>query len=235
MGEHRNYDLQRILAGLNGTIQDPTFLTGSGPDDVTIPGLGLLPPESQIINTHTIPARVESPARSKTTISAPDPSIITTWPAALKYVTKHIVTNDAAASRIKHLITQQAKHEREWWAGREALVEKQLGRAGKQREVAALLQSIGGLAAPIAVSNDPVANQRELEVYDGKVYAELVKMSADFDRQLRGLGVPFFAIKHALVMLDGDMRQNITGGLDKGELRELQKKMLQTLEDLLID
>lgn len=86
-------------------------------------------------------------------------------------------------------------------------------------------------------SSDPRADQAELEAYDKKVYAGLLAMAADFDRQLRSIGVPFYAIKHDLVVLEeGPEKAGATKGrIDRGELRELQQKMLQTLEDLFAD
>jgi hypothetical protein len=48
------------------------------------------------------------------------------------------------------------------------------------------------------------------------------------------LGVPFFAIKHELVVPD-DGAAIKKGTLGKAELKELQRRMLQTLEDLFGD
>jgi hypothetical protein len=55
---------------------------------------------------------------------APSPSKITTWPPALRHVTKSLVPDPDATRRIAHLIHTQQQHERQWWAGREALVQK---------------------------------------------------------------------------------------------------------------
>lgn len=98
------------------------------------------------------------------------------------------------------------------------------------------MKSLGGKDVPVAPS-DPKANQAELDAYDAKVYTGLMAMAADFDRQLRALGVPFYAIKHDLVILeDGPEKTGVTTGrIDKGELKDLQKRMLQTLEDLFTD
>jgi len=163
----------------------------------------------------------------------PDASGITTWPAALKHVTRHLVPNEQLAGRIRHIISEQHKHERQWWVGREAIVARQQGRSGTSQQVSALLKALGGKEVPVPLS-DPKTNQAELDAYDKKVYTGLTSMAADFDRQLRGMGVPFYAIKHDLVVLEaGPEKANVAKGrLDRGELRELQKKMLQTLEDL---
>ncbi len=113
---------------------------------------------------------------------------------------------------------------------------RQQGRSGTSQQVAALLKSLGGKEVPMA-SSDPKTDQAELEAYDRKVYAGLTTMAADFDRQLRAIGVPFYAIKHDLVVLEQGPEKTgaAKGRIDKGELRELQKRMLQTLEDLFGD
>ncbi|KAJ9613739.1 uncharacterized protein PV06_01140 [Exophiala oligosperma] len=262
----RNPELQRVLAALNSYSSTPsntpppsdTTLEQQPPQvhppstSTFIPGLGFLPsnlsqdkpitpppvqrqqtafPQQRL--TREQPA--ELPSKSATP-TVPDPSTITTWPAALKHVTRHLVPNEQAANRIRHLISEQHKHERQWWAGREAIVARQQGRAGTSQQVAALLKSLGGKEVPMA-SSDPRADQAELEAYDKKVYAGLLAMAADFDRQLRSIGVPFYAIKHDLVVLEeGPEKAGATKGrIDRGELRELQQKMLQTLEDLFAD
>ena len=59
-------------------------------------------------------------------------------------------------------------------------------------------------------------------------------MQARFDKELRNLGVPFYAIKHDLVILESGKQKpgSVQGRIDTGELRELQKRLLQMLEDL---
>ena len=63
-------------------------------------------------------------ANSSLTPPMPSPSKITTWPPALRYVTKLLVPNPDFTRRIAHLIHTQHRHERQWWSGREALVQK---------------------------------------------------------------------------------------------------------------
>ncbi|KAL6246188.1 hypothetical protein RBB50_006423 [Rhinocladiella similis] len=261
----RNPELQRVLAALNSYSSTPSNTPpDSYPNSQQpiqppqssassfIPGLGLLPSSLSQEKPITPPpiqrhqtsspqqilpkARPEELPSKSSTPTIPDPSTITTWPAALKHVTRHLLPNEQAANRIRHLISEQHKHERQWWAGREAIVARHQGRAGTSQQVAALLKSLGGKEVPMA-SSDPKADQAELEAYDKKVYAGLLAMAADFDRQLRSIGVPFYAIKHDLVVLEeGPEKAGAAKGrIDKGELRELQRKMLQTLEDLFAD
>ncbi|KAJ9606989.1 hypothetical protein H2200_009000 [Cladophialophora chaetospira] len=234
-----------------------------------LPGLGLLPPANAYDRPITPPSisrnqshapnqfqhqnRMPSqppptaPLRSKTSTpkyDTPDASNITTWPAALKHITRYLASNEKVAARVKHLINEQHKHEREWWAGREAIVDRQQGRSGTSEQVSTILKSLGAnVPAASKVSSLPdaeqkKANEAELKAYDEKVYKALCAMVADFDRQLREMGVPFYAIKHELVILkDGPEKTpgEHQGKLDKGELRELQKKVCETLEDLFGD
>ncbi|KIX02354.1 uncharacterized protein Z518_08295 [Rhinocladiella mackenziei CBS 650.93] len=262
-GQH-NAELQRVLAALNSyssQAQHTSETTSSSvnessdssdiPRPSIIPGLGLLPPQNHktpapsppITRQQTLTQQQRCPSprpgdlRSKpSTPTVPDASTITTWPAALRHVTRYLVTNEQVATRIKHLISEQQKHERQWWAGREAIVERQRGRSGTSQQVSALLKSLGGKDVPV-VPSDPNQIRAELDAYDKKVHAGLIAMAADFDRQLRAMGVPFYAIKHDLVVLEeGPEKPDAPQGrIDKGELRELQKRMLQTLEDLFTD
>jgi hypothetical protein len=196
------------------------------------------------------------PTRSGTSTpkyDTPDASNITTWPAALKHLTKHLVPNGKVANRVKHLIDTQHKHEREWWDGRQAIIDRQEGRStttstATSEQVSAILKSLGA-SQPSAVKDprkrpppDPAKKKREdeaeLKAYDEKVYKALLAMTADFDRQLREMGVPFYAIKHELVILKDGPEKWVgehKGKIDKGELRELQKKICETLEDLFGD
>ena len=258
-----NSELQRLLArlreGSNLTVGqlssnelNGSSAAGISSNDVVIPGLGDLPPEAA--QDQAPVAATPDPRRKQAQLQAPKPelgrprsttpavsavpdaSTIATWPAAVKHVTKHIVQNEQTAARIKHLINEQHKHEEQWWKQRQELMAKHASRPGNQTKVADILKELGGLSVPIA-KVDEAADRSELETYDKKVYKSLNQMAVDFDGQLRKLGVPFFAIKHDLVMTE---KTNVRNGgegvkLDKGELRELQKRMLQILEDLLID
>lgn len=181
------------------------------------------------------PPETRSRSITPSTPAVPEASTIITWAAAIKHVTKYIINDDKATTRIKHLIKQQQQHEEQWWSQREAIVAKHNGREGSNNKVADILKELGGLAVPIA-KVDEAANKNELETFDRKVYKSLVQMAADFDSQLRKLGIPFYAIKHDLIIVGTEAGDESTKGkLDKGELRDLQKRMLQYLEDLLMD
>ncbi|GLI78220.1 hypothetical protein PoHVEF18_006528 [Penicillium ochrochloron] len=81
-----------------------------------------------------------TPKRPETsTTSGVDPSTITTWPAALRYVMRTVGQNEETQLRIRGLIRSQHNHERQWWKGREALLERQQARGDKKKELDAVL------------------------------------------------------------------------------------------------
>ena len=77
-----------------------------------------------------------SPIASAPPLKSPvDPRTITTYPAALRYITKTIAQNEAAIGRIRKLIASQHQHERQWWAGRVQLVKQQAERKEGRKRV----------------------------------------------------------------------------------------------------
>lgn len=138
--------------------------------------------------------------------------------------------NSDSSSKIKRLIKNQHDNEKQWWAGREALIAKHKGRVESKKKADDLLRSLGGANGHgVGTSSSTAAEEKaELERYDKKVYAALGQMVAAMDRELTMLRVPFFAIKHDLVR----KTEGSDGALSKAKLLELQKKMLQLLEDL---
>jgi len=254
MAGQRNPELARLLANLSASnLQNLPSQPANHtqPYSSPIPGLGFLPPEPErkaVPQSGPVPG-VLTPSKNarlapqqdqlrstSTTPTVPDASAITTWAAAMKHVTKHIANNPRIADKIKRMIAEQQNHEQQWWAQRQAIVERHQGRSENQMKVAEMLKTLGGLAIPVAAS-DPKADEAELAAHDKKVYKALTDMVAHFDVQLRAMGIPFYAIKHELVILEigKEKAGAMSGRIDKGELRELQKRMLQHLEDLFLD
>lgn len=91
------------------------------------------PPSSIILN------KQHQPQKQKPPLAVPSSSTITTWPPALRHVTKFIATNEAAMHRIRHLIQTQHEHERQWWEGRVSLVTQQAGREEGRRKLNSVL------------------------------------------------------------------------------------------------
>ncbi|KAL2855058.1 hypothetical protein BJX68DRAFT_231379 [Aspergillus pseudodeflectus] len=168
---------------------------------------------------------------------------ITTWPAALKQVMRTVAANEHIQQRIRFLIQRQHDHERQWWKGREALLQKQKSRAEKKRELDEVLRSVG---APVDEKNISTAEEdaAEIKYYDGKVYKASKDMANAMTLELKTLHVPFFCIKQSLVVgviadLKGDLGQghaSITGDsqgrISVDELSALQQRMMELLQDL---
>ncbi|OKO94440.1 hypothetical protein PENSUB_11707 [Penicillium subrubescens] len=164
---------------------------------------------------------------STSTTSGVDPSTITTWPAALRYVMRTVGQNEETQLRIRGLIRSQHNHERQWWKGREALLERQQARGDKKKELDA----------------DENAERVELEDYDMKVYKASAQMADALMAELRGMKIPFFVLHKNLI--DSDISENVPQNynmdgaadarpsrLNNSDLADLQRRMLGLLEDL---
>jgi hypothetical protein len=180
------------------------------------------------LSASSLSAPTQDPRRRPTT-PQPESSSITEWPPAVKYVMNTLSKNLETTCKIKRLIKNQHDNERQWWAGREALLAKHKGRVESKKKADDLLRSLGATNGYDArgSSSSAAEEKAELERYDKKVYAALGQMTAAIDRELTVLRVPFFAIRHDLV----SKAEEANGVLNKIKLMELQKKMLQLLED----
>lgn len=148
--------------------------------------------------------------------------------------------NNSAISKIKTLINSQHQHERQWWTGRLNLISKQKGRDVGRKKADDLLKSLGAGSANQSFprGGDAISDseKKELDVYDAKVHKALSEMSKAMDGELRGLGVPFFAIRHEFVDVNVETRgEDSTSTLSRKQLVDLQKQMLQLLQDLFAD
>ncbi|KAL1861918.1 hypothetical protein Plec18170_000742 [Paecilomyces lecythidis] len=194
--------------------------------------------------------------------NTPDASTIVTWPAALKHVMRTVSQNEALQSKIRRLIRSQHEHEKQWWNGREALVEKQKARGEKKKKLDEVLRSVG---APVSESKEvsvmPLRltavfllrektaeeDRAELSNYDAKVYKASADMAKALDSELRALGIPFFAVKHTLVKaaageggkamsessaIHTKLEESEDGMLSREELSALQRRMVELLQDL---
>ncbi|CAI7593946.1 unnamed protein product [Penicillium glandicola] len=186
--------------------------------------------------------RITRPSTTSTSASASDSSTITTWPAALRHVMRTVGQNEETQARIRGVIRSQHRHEQQWFHAREALLKQQQGRPEKQRELDAVLRSIG---APVKEEDGSTEKEfaAEIATYDAKVYRAAVQMADAIVAELRGLGIPFFTLRKELVQDTSDIEgsqprsQTESAGtnpspISKSELVKLQQRMLELLEDL---
>ncbi|KAJ5658328.1 uncharacterized protein N7484_001977 [Penicillium longicatenatum] len=222
---------------LNAVLQTLSSLASQGSSSEISQPISLQPHASRPSRaepSHTPrPVHSNPPKPSTPTI---DPSTITTWPAALRYVMRTVGQNEETQLRIRGLIRSQHSHERQWWKGREALLQRQGARGDKQKELDAVLRSIG---APVESKETSTTeeDQAELKNYDAKIYKASMQMADALTAELRGHQIPFFVLKKSLVQdstssADLDGTPGMDQKLSKPDLIELQRRMLQLLEDL---
>ncbi|KAL1956487.1 hypothetical protein VTO42DRAFT_7285 [Malbranchea cinnamomea] len=242
-------DLASVLRTLSAYAPRPYSATHQGPQNLLATPFtqhdSPTPPVDRSTNSYYSTATSPPNPSSKAELS--DPSLITTWPAALKYIMRSVAQNEGMQAKVRRLIQTQHDHERKWWEGREALLAKQKSRAEKKKKLDEVLRSVGGSVAPSFEVQSPEEDLAELENYDRKVYKALLDMSRALDGELRGLGIPFFAIRHNLVhsssntsTSSGKYATNTAGASEKStistdELVALQRRMLSLLEDLCKD
>ncbi|KAJ5497019.1 hypothetical protein N7463_009006 [Penicillium fimorum] len=185
--------------------------------------------------------RITRPPTTSTSTS--DSSTITTWPAALRHVMRTVGQNEETQARIRGVIRSQHRHEQQWFHAREALLKQQQGRPEKQRELDAVLRSIG---APVKEDDGSTEKEfaAEIATYDAKVHRAAVQMADAIIAELRGLDIPFFTLRKDLVQdipstMEGSQPQSQTEStrinsspITKSELVKLQQRMLELLEDL---
>ncbi|KAL4946877.1 hypothetical protein BDV06DRAFT_2114 [Aspergillus oleicola] len=195
-----------------------------------------------ISKPHPIPSPQSQP-QDKPTASS---SSITTWPAALRQVMRTVAQSEDIQQRIRYLIARQHDHERQWWKGREALLQKQSSRKEKKRELDEVLRKVGAPVDEKEVST-VAEDLAEITNYDAKVHRASKQMADAMLAELKALDVPFFCISKSLVVITEGMDKKTSssssgspgsttmdkqGKLSLEELVALQRRMLELLQDL---
>ncbi|KAJ5728678.1 uncharacterized protein N7483_003186 [Penicillium malachiteum] len=185
--------------------------------------------------SQSVPRRHPSSSSKPASTPTVDPSTITTWPAALRYVMRSVGQNEETQLRVRGLIRSQHSHEQQWWNGRQALLQRQQARGDKKKELDEVLRSIG---APVDSANISTAQEDKAELmnYDFKIYKASVKMADALMAELRGLNIPFFVLRKEIQPSSskGESEALVEGPpkLSDSELADLQRRMLELLEDL---
>ena len=130
------------------------------------------------------------------------------------------------------MITNQRTNELAWASSRRVILAKQAARVAGKRELDDVLRSVGALQA-VSVDGEQtgpemgMTDEQELGVFDRKVHKAAVQMERAMLGEFATLGVPFFGGEAE--------KEGLKGGLGKEELKKLQLKMIQHLEDLYKD
>ncbi|KAL9076111.1 MAG: hypothetical protein Q9161_001158 [Pseudevernia consocians] len=170
----------------------------------------------------------------KKTYTAPayHPATITTWAPALRHVTGKTASNPELVQRVRHLITTQHAHERQWWSGREELKKRLAGREEGRKKLDSVLGALGGHVD--SSKKDERSEEQEMKLFDRKVYKACREMVAATVKELKKLEVPFFCIVDGLVSEEGDGKAQgkSKGTISEQGLVELRGRMMVLLEDL---
>jgi hypothetical protein len=188
------------------------------------------PPPSQASTTPTSTPPAVSSAKISTS-SVKDPSQITTWAAALRHVTALVARDPNTLQHLRKLRRSQQEHEQLWWKGRQALLKTQDGRSAGRAQIEAILKGVGGSVDSTVQGPTPADDADELATYDRKVYQAVIQMERSMKGDLKGMGIPFFCTEPGLVVESGDEKQE-DGSVSSEELRLLQLRMIEMLEDL---
>lgn len=147
-------------------------------------------------------------------VPMPDPSLITTYAAALQHTIVHVLP--ARTSNIRTLITTQTELERRCARERNELIEKQRTRARTRVHIDGVLRMVAGNGSSNntrsghgATASDrdqdhshaslDEEDQRELDRFDDRVYALLERGARAAAAQLGDWGVPLFCVRPELV------------------------------------
>ncbi|TID25186.1 Serine/threonine-protein kinase [Venturia nashicola] len=167
-----------------------------------------------------------------------DPSTILEWPLALRCVNKLSAQNPHFGPAVKVMISDQARNVQQWWADREGLLKVQAGRKESVRQLNETLKAVGG--TPTSAPT-PEEDKAEIDKFDLKVYTASKKMSEHHSAELKRLGVPFFGVNPKLIIMNDIQQFAATSDplsqatITEAELIDLQRRMIQYLEDLYKD
>ncbi|RJE18923.1 hypothetical protein PHISCL_08741 [Aspergillus sclerotialis] len=225
-----NHIIHHQTKSTDNDLYEPPESMHQGSSYLNTGPLAAGPPQPSIPNGNMPPA-------TKQTSDIVDSSTITTWPAALRYVMRTVSQNEELQRKIRRLIQSQHNHEKQWWQGRETLVEKQRARVEKKKELDVVLRSVG---APVDTTKEVSTveeNQAELKNYDAKVYKASIQMAEALTLELRTLGIPFFSIRQSFIS-DRSPKGDQLGQSGnqptvlRSDLSAFQRRMLELLQDL---
>lgn len=174
---------------------------------------------------------ISGPVKADDSIFRIDPTKITKYSDAIKYIVFVLLRNDnfQLVDQIKALITEQQLKEEEWYREYESLKEKQQLRKSGQEELTNLLNKIQGKSAidtkdssnnQANADDEEKRNQLELERFEMKIYNQFSELSKRTASQLADLKIPLFCIDPKLMT---------------EQVFEHQTKLLDFLQDLCHD
>jgi hypothetical protein len=218
---------QTLSYAQNSHVQSQIPVSDSGTSSTAIVGTSTKPVQA----SNSRPPELASAPKPNSDI---DPTTITTWSPALRYVTKLLSQNEQLVQHIKKLIKSQHDHERQWWKGRDSVIQERRKREESRNAINDVLRAIGGLVDTSA-PDEPDSDEAALAAYDRKVHQAMHQMFKSFNKDLTEMGIPFFGTKSHLIREDGTPDTGTVPTMTRKELGQLQRRMLQFLEDMCKD
>lgn len=142
-------------------------------------------------------------------ISLVDPSTITTYRGAIKYIVLVLVRkNPQFVETVRWLIEDQHRREEEWQNNLEKLIHRQKVRKSGRAELQSMFRILGTTTGRgESEKTDPnkedeedeKENEKELNDYYSRIYKELTGLFNQISRRLEELKVPLFCIEPGLL------------------------------------
>ncbi|KAF2444939.1 hypothetical protein P171DRAFT_431725 [Karstenula rhodostoma CBS 690.94] len=174
----------------------------------------------------------QAPPQRRTATPTIDPATITEWKHGLRCVNKIATQSPTFVPAIQKLIADQARNVKDWESGRQRLIDEQAVKRENEKTHLAVL-SLPGMGEKISPLRTDEVEKEELEMYAKKVYRAAQRMVELQSKEMKGLGVPFFGLRSEFLRSDGsDEGEEEQKKVTKGELLELQRKMLNHLMEL---
>ncbi|KAK9470954.1 uncharacterized protein V1510DRAFT_421592 [Dipodascopsis tothii] len=198
------------------------------------------PAEGYLMAAIAATASRDPPATARSVLvapptSAPDPSAIKTYAAALRYITGTLLQDKRVMDRIKKMRQHQQDHEKQWFEGREGVKRKYEQRRKGRKTLEGVLKLVGGntdKAEEELQRQDSLDETEELARYDLKVHAASVQMVKAMSAELASLGVPLFCNPDYMAAeKNAESKAGAVDG-DLAEMLENKRKIVELLDDL---
>lgn len=132
----------------------------------------------------------------------------------------------------------------QWYKERQSLKQIQATRHLEVAKATAIMKVLNGdsYQPPVETETPEERKEKELREYDGKIWRAQVNMDEAMAMELKGLGVPFFGTDQRLIVkYEAEISEKPVANLKwsplitEAQLWLLQKKMVQYLEDLVVN
>ena len=142
------------------------------------------------------------------------------------------------------MIKNQRAHEMQWYKERQNLKQIQSQRHLDVAKATAILKVLNGdsYQAPYDPETPEEKKEKELNEFDAKIWRAQCKMDEAMTMELKGLGVPFFGTEKKLIVKDEEDVSKMPVAnvkwspyITEAQLEILQKKMVEYLEDLVVN